>query len=249
MNSSTPYRSALVTGASRGIGAAICRQLARLGLEVHAVARTREALASLKDTAGITPHAADVTDQAAMATLLGTLKVDVLVNNAGIVSALGDLDALTAEDIDRMVDVNLRAPLQLIRLALPAMRRQGRGHIINIGSTAGTFVFPGTTTYAATKAGLTAASRVLRHDLVGSNIRVTEVSPGRTHTDIYREALQKDTDKLHSLYHDFRTVAPDDIAAAVVTALTMPEAVDISFMEVVPTDQAPGGHAYAPAKS
>lgn len=242
-----PYHTALVTGASRGIGAAICHRLATMGLQVHAVARDAQRLQALSDATGAVAHRVDVTDLAAVARLFETLDVDVLVNNAGLISALGSLETLSAEDIDQMIAVNLRTPLQLIRLALPGMLRRKRGHIINLGSTAGTYTFPGTAPYAATKAGMSAANRVLRHDLVGSNIRITEISPGRVHTTIYAEALADDPDKFHKLYDDFRTVQPEDIANAVATVLAMPEAVDVSFMEVVPTDQAPGGHAYARA--
>lgn len=248
MHLPTHYRSALVTGASRGIGAAICRELARLGMQVHAVARSADSLRSLCEETGAIAHCADVTDLDGMKRLLHTLEVDVLVNNAGQVAALGSIETLDAAAIDSMIDINLRAPLQLMRLVLPGMLYRGHGHIVNIGSTSGTFVFAGTAPYAAAKAGMTAANRVLRHDLVGRNIRVTEISPGRVHTDIYRDALSGDHGKLADMYDKFRTVHPQDIAAAVAAALTMPEQVDVSFMEVVPTDQAPGGHAYARAE-
>ncbi len=248
MHLPTHYRSALVTGASRGIGAAICRELARLGMQVHAVARSADSLRSLCEETGAIAHCADVTDLDGMERLLHTLEVDVLVNNAGQVAALGSIETLDAAAIDSMIDINLRAPLQLMRLVLPGMLYRGHGHIVNIGSTSGTFVFAGTAPYAAAKAGMTAANRVLRHDLVGRNIRVTEISPGRVHTDIYRDALDGDHGKLADMYDKFRTVHPQDIAAAVAAALTMPEQVDVSFMEVVPTDQAPGGHAYARAE-
>lgn len=245
MKKPTPYHTALVTGASRGIGAAICRRLANLGLQVHAVARNASSLKAICEETGAIAHVADVTDISSMEGLFKELNIDILVNNAGAVSALGSIETLTADDIDRMIDINLRAPLQLCRLALAGMVQRRRGHIINIGSTSGTFVFPGTSPYAAAKAGMTAANRVIRHDLTGSNVRITEISPGRVHTDIYREALHGDAGKLTTMYDDFRSVHPNDIAHAVATALTMPEEVDISFMEVVPTDQAPGGHRYA----
>src|SRR5690606_5504913 len=117
------------------------------------------------------------------------------------------------------------------------------GHIINIVSTTGTFVFPGTVPYAAAKAGMTAANRVMRYDLSGSNVRVTEISPGRVHTDIYRSAVQDDAARA-AMYETVRSLAPEDIAQAVAAALSMPEGVDVSFMEISPTDQAPGGYRY-----
>ena len=91
---------------------------------------------------------------------------------------------------------------------------------------------------------MSAANRVMRHDLVGSKVRITEISPGRVHTDIYRSAVQDATAR-SAMYEEVRSLAPDDVAKAVMVALTMPEEVDISFMEITPTDQAPGGYRYA----
>lgn len=243
MNTTMPYQTVLVTGASRGIGAAICRRLAGMGLQVHALARSLDSLQPLAQETGAIIHAGDVTDTAAMEVLFREIEIDVLVNNAGAVAALGPLESLSAEDIDYMVALNLLAPLQLCRLALKAMVARKRGHIINIGSTTGSFVFPGTVPYAAAKAGMTAANRVMRHDLVGSNVRVTEISPGRVHTDIYRTAVHDEAVRA-AMYESVRSLSSEDIAQAVATALSMPESVDISFMEISPTDQAPGGHRY-----
>ena len=243
------YRTAFVTGASRGIGAAICRTLGALGLKVHALARSADALTSLQAETGAIPHVGDVTDLPFLSDLLPDLQVDVLVNNAGYISAVAPITKIGAEAIDRMIAVNLTAPLQLMRLVLPGMIERGHGHVINIGSIAGSFVFPGTAPYAAAKAGMTAAARVVRHDLVGTGVRLTEISPGRVATDIYLEAFSGDLEKLSAMYRDARTLQPADIAAAVAAAITMPEQVDVSFLEIVPTDQAPGGYAYASKKS
>lgn len=243
MKNTTPYETVLVTGASRGIGAAICHKLAGMGLTVHALARSLDSLKDLQSETGAIIHAGDVTDTAAMEALFQEIEIDVLVNNAGAVAALGPLETLSAQDIDHMVAINLLAPLHMCRLALKGMVARQRGHIINIGSTTGTFVFPGTVPYAAAKAGMTAANRVMRHDLSGSNVRVTEISPGRVHTDIYRSAVQDDAARA-AMYETVRSLAPEDIAQAVAAALSMPEGVDVSFMEISPTDQAPGGYRY-----
>lgn len=244
MSQSILYQTALVTGASRGIGAAICRRLAGMGLRVHALARSADGLERLRDETGAVIHAIDVTDTERLEALFKEVEIDVLVNNAGAVSALGPLHTLDAGQIERMVAVNLLAPLQLCRLALPGMVRRKRGHIVNIGSTTGTFVFPGTAPYAAAKAGMTAANRVMRHDLVGSNVRITEISPGRVHTDIYSAAV-RDASARSAMYDEVRSLSPGDVAEGVAVALEMPESVDISFLEITPTDQAPGGYRYA----
>lgn len=248
---STPsvYRTALVTGASRGIGAAICRRLASLGLTVHALARDADALKRLCDDTGAHPHVADVTDRERLEAILGMVEVDVLVNNAGYVAGVGPLHELSAEAVDRMIDINLKAPLHLMRMAVPGMIRRGHGHIVNIGSTTGSYVFAGTVPYASAKAAMSAANRGMRYDLAGTGVRVTEISPGRVATDIYKTAFANDPEKLSGMYREVRTVRPEDVAEAVTCALAMPEGVDVSFLEIVPTDQAPGGHVYAKRSS
>jgi NADP-dependent 3-hydroxy acid dehydrogenase YdfG len=181
------YRTALVTGASRGIGAAICRRLGALGLEVHALARDAAALDSLAQETGAHPHALDVRDTDRIAAAVADLEIDVLVNNAGMISAVKPLAGQSAEDIDRVLDVNLRAPLHIMRLVLPGMVARGRGHVINVTSTAAHHTFGGTAPYAAAKAGLSQAGRVTRYDLAGTGVRLTEIAPGRVETEIYLE--------------------------------------------------------------
>ncbi|HEV7370417.1 SDR family oxidoreductase [Arenibaculum sp.] len=237
--------SALVTGASRGVGAALVRRLAALGLTVHAVARDAEALARLRGETGCTVHAVDLTDASALARL-GELDVEVLVNNAGLIAGLGRLDRIGAEEVDRMIDLNLRVPLQLARLLLPGMVARGGGHVVNVGSLVASSVFPGTAPYAAAKAGLSMAGRVLRYDLAGTGVRVTEVAPGRIETDIYVAAMGGDRDQVRErLFGRHAALKPEDVAEAVMTAVTAPPHVDLSYVEVVPTDQAPGGAVYA----
>lgn len=244
------YRTALVTGASRGIGAAIARRLARMGLTVHGLARDAGKLEALKQEAGIVPVIADLGDMAATLAALDGLEIDVLVNNAGYVAAVKPLQEMTAADIDNMIAINLGAPMQLMRHVLPGMIARRRGHIFNLGTTAASYVLPGTGPYAAAKAGLSHASRIARFDLVGSGVRVTEISPGRVSTDIYLEAFGGDRDKLRStLYDTYRAVQPEDVAEALAAAIAMPAHVDLTFIEVSPTDQAPGGHRFAERKT
>jgi NADP-dependent 3-hydroxy acid dehydrogenase YdfG len=241
----TPYRTALVTGASRGIGAAIARRLRALGLAVHAAGRDAVRLDALCGETGCIALVADVTDTAAVLRLVQDIAIDVLVNNAGAVPAVAPLHRQSATDVDVAIDVNLRAPLHLMRALLPGMVARGRGHVVNIGSTAGAAVFAGMGPYAAAKAGLSMAGRVARYDLAGSGVRLTEIVPGRVQTEVYRDAYGGDTERLHaSLYARHRAVQPEDVAEAVAMALCLPERADVSVLELVPTDQAAGGHAY-----
>ncbi|HKU35466.1 MAG TPA: SDR family NAD(P)-dependent oxidoreductase, partial [Paenarthrobacter sp.] len=125
------YTTALVTGASTGMGAAIAERLAKRGLTVHAVARNEERLAELAERTGAIPHVVDLTDTAALAAAVGDLKVDVLVNCAGV-SRPGNILDSSEQDIDELVDVNLRGLLQLTRLVLPGMVERDLGHVVNI---------------------------------------------------------------------------------------------------------------------
>lgn len=240
-----PYRAALVTGASRGIGAAICRRLAGLGLAVHALSRDGAALERLAAETGAQIHVADVTDAARTAEIVGALDIDVLVCNAGIIPAVGKLHEVPSEAIARTIEVNLVAPLLLMRSVLPGMLRKRRGHIVGIGSIAARTVTPGGVAYTASKAGLAMALQALRHELAGSNVRVSEIAPGRVETKIYLDAFEGNAKLLHEkLYARRRSLTPDDIASAVAVVLSMPERADIAHLELLPTDQAPGGSAF-----
>lgn len=240
-----PYRTALVTGASRGIGAEIARKLAGAGLQVLALARPSAALHDLAAVPGITPLAADVTDIATLARLLDGHEIDVLVNNAGAVGSVSPLPEQSLAETAEVIALNLTAPLQLMQLLLPGMAARRRGHVVSLTSAVAHAVFAGTTTYAATKAALSMAHQVLRYDMAGSNLRFTEIVPGRVETDFYLNAFGQDADRLRdTLYSRQRALHPADIAAAVLTAIAMPPHADISRIEIMPTDQAAGGHIY-----
>lgn len=235
------YRTALVTGASGGLGRVIAERLAAEGLTVHAVARNAEALADLAARSGCIPHALDVTDTAALETLVGGLEVDVLVNNAGV-SRPGNILSSQAFDIDEQIDVNLRAAMHLARLVLPGMIARNTGHIFNITSIAGHYEFDGHTAYHATKAAMHVVSRQLRVDAFGHDVRVTEISPGRVSTDIFAKVHKIDPKAAAARFiDDFDLPAPSDIADALAYALGTPRHVNVGMIEIMPTRQVPGG--------
>jgi NADP-dependent 3-hydroxy acid dehydrogenase YdfG len=240
MNDS-PYRTVLVTGASSGIGAATVRRLQASGLTVHAVARDQERLNRLAEETGCVPHAANVSDRDTLQALIERLEIDVLVNNAGQ-SRPGNLTKTTAQDIDALIDVNLRAVFQLTHLVLSGMIARNRGHIVNITSIAGHYAFPGgNTTYHATKAGVHALSQQLRCDLIGTRVRVTEISPARVETEVFGRLIGNMEEAQRLYYDEYESLLPEDIANSVAFAVTAPQRMNVSLMEVLPTMQVVGG--------
>ncbi|MGN7871404.1 SDR family oxidoreductase [Paracoccus sp. 22332] len=235
------YETALVTGASGGMGWAIAERLAAKGLTVHALARNGDKLKELQDACGVIPHAVDVTDTAAITELLKDLPIDVLVNNAGV-SRPGSILQSDAFDIDEQIDVNLRAGLHLSRLLLPGMMERDRGHIVNITSMAGHYEFGGHIAYHATKAAMHTVSRQLRVDAFGRRVRVTEISPGRVETDIFAKVEKIDPAEAKRKYYEgFEMPQTSDIADAVEFAVGAPQYVNIGLIELLPTLQVPGG--------
>ncbi|PKP85798.1 MAG: short-chain dehydrogenase [Alphaproteobacteria bacterium HGW-Alphaproteobacteria-2] len=248
MNDDKGYRSALVTGASRGIGAAVARRLLAGGLTVYGVARSAEALAGVAAELGerFIPCPADVRDTDAILAGLGGAEIDVLVNNAGGLASVRPLVEQTAEETAETIALNLTAPLQLMRRLLPGMVARRRGHVFNLTSTAGRSVLPGTTAYAAAKAGLSQACHVLRYDLAGAGVRITELAPARVETDFYLSAFAGDREALRQkLYTTQRALSPEDIAQTIWAALSLPPHADLSEIVITSTDQAAGGQMFA----
>jgi NADP-dependent 3-hydroxy acid dehydrogenase YdfG len=234
------YKTALVTGASSGIGAAVVERLRAEGLQVHALARSTKALAALAERTGCIAHAMDVTDLAGITRLTQEVSFDVLVNNAGVDRPKSFLKA-DAEDIDLLIDVNLRAVLHLCRLIVPGMVERDRGHVINISSIAGAYNFNGNSTYHATKAAISMLSRQLRIDAFGKRVRVTEICPGRVATDIFAHVHGDSADTYERFVKGFELPKAEDIANAIAFAIAAPVAVNIGHMEITPTLQVPGG--------
>ena len=234
------YQTALVTGASSGIGAATVERLCREGVTVHALARRADALDALAARTGCIPHALDVSDLDAITDLAARVEFDILVNNAGV-DRPGSILAADAEGIDLLVDVNLRAVLHLCRLVVPGMAARNRGHVVNISSIAAAYNFGGNSTYHATKAAVHMLSRQLRVDLYGKLVRVTEICPGRVATDIFAH-VHGDTDAVREKFIEgFLLPEASDIADAIAFAIAAPLAVNVGHIEIMPTLQVPGG--------
>lgn len=234
------YKTALVTGASSGIGAAVVERLTREGIKVHAVARSGDALAALAKKTGCIPHIADVSDLDAMTAIAAQHEFDILVNNAGVDRPRKFLDA-QADDIDLLIDVNLRAVLHLCRLIVPGMVARDRGHVVNISSIAGAYHFGGNSTYHATKAAVSMLSHQLRIDAFGKRVRVTEICPGRIATDIFAHVHGDSPETRAKFIDGFELPEAKDVADAIAFAIAAPIAVNIGHLEITPTMQVPGG--------
>ena len=235
--------TALITGASSGIGAAIARKLAQNGYRVIAVARRHErlqALAAEFPDGAIVPEVTDLRQEAEILSLFQRTQekggVDVLVNNAGL-GHRAPLMSGSSEGWREMLDINVLALTICTREALQQMRRGDQGHIINIGSMAGHRVLPGSTFYAATKFAVRALAEGLRQELrqAGSNIRVSAVSPGLVETEF--AAKLDNPEQAKETYGRFPVLQPEDIAGAVWYLLSQPDHVQVHDVLVRPTQQ------------
>lgn len=233
-------RIAVVTGATSGIGEAIVPMLRGRGLTVYAIGRNAAALAGLAERCGAIPVEADVRDTARIAEALAGVAVDILVNNAGILSTRAAFQDIDPAEIDAMIDVNLKAPMQLTRVFLPGMVARKRGHLLYIGSSGGQAPYPNMGAYGASKAGLSLFCDNLRCDLLGTGVRVSEIVPGRVQTALYRTSLPGGQANA-VLYDGYRPIQPENIAQIVHDVIALPAHVDVARIEVFPTDQATGG--------
>jgi NADP-dependent 3-hydroxy acid dehydrogenase YdfG len=227
-------RTALVTGASRGIGLAVARGLAAAGAWVGMVARGREALERAARGVGGHAIAADVSSAEGVhilatyvAELLGDAP-DLVVMAAGAF-ALERLDRAAPEDLDRMLDTNLRGPFLLVRALLPGMLARGSGHFVTVGSVAGRVAYPENGAYAASKFGVRGLHEVLRAEVRGTGVRATLVEPAATDTPLWDPI---DPDRRDDLPSRASMLRPDDVARAVLFAATQPPGVQISSIAV-----------------
>ena len=236
---------AMVTGASSGFGESISRQLVQAGYRVIGTGRRGERLAALADELGaqFLPLVFDVQDKAATRAAIDGLpaewrEVDLLVNNAGLALGLEPAHKADLEDWEQMIATNISGLTLLTRLLLPGMVARNRGHVINIGSIAGTYPYPGGNVYGATKAFVKQFSLNLRADLAGTAIRVTNVEPGLCGgTEFSNVRFHGDDAKAASVYQGVQAIQPQDIANTVLWVSQQPAHVNINSIEIMPVAQ------------
>jgi len=246
-------KKVLVTGASSGIGEACATAFAREGALVIVAARRRQRLDALATRLGrevggaFEAHTLDVRDRAAVERFAADIShrhgaLDILVNNAGLARGLAPLHQGSVEDWEEMIDANLKGLLYVTRAFLPAMVAAGRGHVINIGSIAGHETYPGGNVYCATKHGVTAITRGLAMDLLGTGVRVSSVDPGLVETEFSAVRFRGDEERARAVYTGLQPLTAADVAEAVLFCATRPPHANVRELILVPTAQASVAH-------
>jgi len=237
--------TALVTGASSGIGEATARALRAQGVTVYAAARRIGRLEKLAEETGCIPIQLDVRDRQAVKALGEQYPVDILVNNAGLGRALGSMWDAEIEDIEMTVDTNVISAILMIKAVLPGMIERGRGHIVNMSSVTALYPLPAAL-YGATKGAIHKLSRDLRMELQGTGVRVTEINPGRVISEFYDVAIDDKEELKAAVEKGCEDLVAGDIADAIVYCVSAPWRVNVSQMEIMPTEQTYGGTQFVP---
>ncbi len=235
--------TAVVTGASSGIGAATARRLVGEGYDVVAGARRTDRLAALHDELGdaLRPLPLDVTSAESVAAFAAEIpEATVLVNNAGGALGMDPVAEASPEDWQAMYEVNVVGVLRVTQALLPVLVASGRGHVVVMGSTAGRIVYEGGGGYTAAKHGAAALAETLRLELSGQPVRVTEIAPGMVRTDEFAvKRFRGDAERAAKVYAGVaEPLTADDIADCVAWCVTRPPHVDIDLLVVKPLAQA-----------
>lgn len=233
------YKTALVTGASSGVGRACVRVLREKGLDVVALARRKERLEPLAEETGCRILVQDLLETETIYTNLSNLGADILINNAGLGRGYEGFLKSTRQNIDEMVDLNVSAAFHVTRALAEGMVERKSGHIIQIGSLAALYPI-GLPVYGGTKGAIHMFSQHFRVELAGSGVRHTEICPGRIATEFFNSAFKAIEDR-DAFLSGYSPLQPNDIAAAALFALNAPWHVNISTIELTPTEQVPGG--------
>jgi len=246
--------SVLITGATAGIGQATAWRFAELGCQLALTGRRVDRLDELKAALSArfpalpTPIASqlDVSDPAAVLALQGKLEaagmpeIDILVNNAGLALGVSTVDENNMEDVQTMLNTNVLGVMAMVSAIAPGMRRRGRGHIVNISSVAAHEAYSGGSVYCATKHAVNAFTIAARHDLAGTPIRVTAISPGMVETEFSVMRFGGDEEKAKKVYENIVPMVAEDVADQIIYATTRPRHVQLADIISYATNQ---GHA------
>jgi NADP-dependent 3-hydroxy acid dehydrogenase YdfG len=242
-------RVAFITGASSGIGAATALAFAAEGARLLLAARRTSklteiaALAIERGAAAVHTIELDVRDRAAVEAAIEALpaewaRIEILVNNAGLSRGLEKLYMGTVEDWEEMIDTNVKGLLYVSRAVVPGMVERGCGHVVNLGSTAGELTYPNGAVYCATKAAERAINDGLRQDLLGTPVRVTTVDPGMVETEFSNVRFHGDAERAAKVYKGIQPLRAEDVADAILWAVTRPAHVNVARVLLTPVQQA-----------
>ena len=244
-------KKVIVTGASRGIGFELVKKFAEAGHEVIALSRNSDRLEQLKEAClQLNPQAQvhvlsfDLDKGDIAAQLMPFIEscfqhVDILINNAGLGRGFTEIFNTKAKDIDTTIDTNVNAFLQLLRCITPHMVKNKKGHIINIGSIAGLYPLS-SSVYGGSKGAVHLINQNLRIELSGTGVRCTEINPGRVATEFFKVAID-DLKERKKMTTGLTVLQATDVAECIIFAIKAPAHVNISMIEVTPTEQSPGG--------
>jgi len=237
-------KTILITGATAGFGAASARRFAAEGWQVILTGRRTERLQQLQEELGSAVRqtiALDVRKREEVLQKLAELQdIDLLLNNAGLALGLEPSWEVSLDDWDTMVDTNIKGVMYCTRALLPQMVARNAGHIVNIGSTAGSWPYPGGNVYGGTKAFVQQFSRNLRADLLGTGVRVTLIAPGMAETEFSNVRFKGDTEKAEKVYDKIQPLRPEDLAEMIYWVANLPPHVNINALEAMSVNQSWG---------
>ncbi len=246
---------ALVTGASSGIGAACARALAKEGARLIIAARRQDRLTKLAaelralGSQDVLVQKLDVRDKDQVAAALASLPpsfrpIEILINNAGLGRGLDKLSEGSPAEWDEILDTNIKGVLYVTAGVLKEMVARNRGHVINLGSVAGRQAYAGGNVYCASKAAVAMLGECMKHDLLGTAVRVSTIEPGMVETEFSEVRYRGDRERARKVYAGMTPMTPDDVADVVLFCLTRPAHVNLSEVVMLATDQAAAATVY-----
>lgn len=236
-------KTALITGAASGIGKQLAFDLAKMQTNLVLVGRNKEKLQELRSSIlenndiKISTIQLDVSNKNKVATLLKDVKVDYLINNAGLALGLERLEQGKEEEWDGMIDTNIKGLLYVSKALTTHLRTLETAHIINIGSVAGKTAYPNGNVYCATKAAVHSLGESMNVDFYGTKVKVTTIAPGAVRTNFSNVGFHNDDEKINAVYEGYTPLEASDISDVIINVLNTPKHVNIQYLDIMPTAQ------------
>jgi NADP-dependent 3-hydroxy acid dehydrogenase YdfG len=235
-------KKALITGAGDGIGKATAYELAKLGVDLLLVSKSKNKLENLANELSsydilveILPL--DVQDKNQVQKSLSGVDIDILVNSAGLALGLEPFYKGDSDDWDKMIDTNIKGVLYVTKAVIDSMIKKETAHIINLGSVAGKMAYPNGAVYCATKSAIHSLSEGMNADLLRTNVKVTTIAPGAVETNFSNVRFKGDEQRAKSVYKGFKPLSAKDIAKVIINILNTPAHVNIQYVDIMPTAQ------------